>query len=113
MISEEQFDKLPRYVQDEIERLRRDRESLRAKLAQIDSGESAITWDEFDVHGDGRHAIPPGANVRFQLPSGEIAATLRDDCVMIQADKCGGVVLVQPMSSNVVRLRVGGYWREG
>lgn len=113
----ERIAKLPKWAQEEIIHLRLDNTSLCAKLAQIDSGESPITWDEFNVHDDGRHAIPPGANVRFQLQSGEIVLRIEEGYLKAQAVRFAGSgtgsILVQPEVSNSIRLRVGDYWREG
>jgi hypothetical protein len=110
-ITDERIAKLPRWAQRHIERLERDRDSLRAKLAQIDSGESPVVWDEYNLHGEGHHAIPARARVLFTLPSGGvIEVSLRSDHVEVRAERYGSII-TQPTASNVLRIRDGEYWR--
>jgi hypothetical protein len=116
MITREQFERLPKYAQKQIEQLRRTIGHLKEEIQQLSCEETAdlrVGWhddlslDTPAVHFKDRPAF-------FQLGTGpggypdEIQVSVKEDerglYLLVMAVR--GRILVEPDSSNVVKLRM-------
>lgn len=75
MLTDKQWQRLPKYVRDHIARVENKLERKEEQLRAITSGDSPIWWTM--PLEDEKHGIPVRASVVFQLDGGSIQISVR------------------------------------
>lgn len=98
----EQFAKLPKWAQMEINRLNADLKAEQETLAAI-NGDPAVMPVVSWHHLMQEHPLPDHCSVRMNLPKGHVEFQIIDDYVRVS---CYHNLIVMPSASNTVHLRV-------
>ena len=123
-LSQQQFVKLPRYVQDYIEVLERREEKLTQIVAENDDVvedrfvEIPEDWMTYSTRFTSARRIPDKDHVIFRFPPPAGLPQARYD-VTIKVDKdglldinCTNAMVVLPGSSNAIKLRPMGHYEQ-
>jgi hypothetical protein len=93
---EDRISKLPKWVQQYIQKLHRDTTILRHHLSQIElETPTAITWDAFS--SDASVGIPDRATITVETPKGIIQLNYRDDRIYVSGHD---TLVIEPRASN-------------
>lgn len=105
MLTDEQFDKLPKYARQEIADLRREKKDLTERIEDILGTESSRIYVEHDYRGQHTQYLPDRGRVYFELPTGRVQVYFNDGgkSLSIMADN---TVVALGQSSNVFRVTV-------
>jgi len=95
MITNEQFLKLPRWAQNEINKLRNDLERAERHAKQI-SGESATNTHMLVLLD--KKPLPSNSNIEFTLPDGRVTARVDGEKLYVTVPY--GRLNIQPTASN-------------
>lgn len=107
----EQFAKLSKWAQSHIESLER-KTSDDAKVIERLSDPGSIGNTDTLVYSYGIRPdvkLEKGSVIQFKLPGDDIECSVRNAYLYVTSNHDS--LIVQPQSSNVVRIRVGEYWR--
>jgi hypothetical protein len=97
--------KLPKWAQQEIERLENSVEYHKGRLAEsIPQGEGASDTIVYMGYGEEHVGLPNGTPIRFQTGDGVVEARVKGDTVEIHT--VGGSIGIFPHVSNVVGVKV-------
>lgn len=115
----EQLKKLPKYAQNEIERLRRDNDALRDEIAKAETGETNTWLRRFRGNGRDDVGLPPNSQIRFDLANTvetyvdvqvmKSSRYLAQEHLQIMASD---VLYVRSMASNLVAIEVPDRWKD-
>jgi len=92
---------LPKWAQQEMERLERDRDAWKEKAfyAATEGGltDTAIRWRPLPDRG-----VPIGSTIECKTNTGEIEARMRGEDARLEVRTLSGPIIIEPYTSNVV-----------
>ena len=103
MLTNEQFFKLPKWAQNEINSLRNNNESLQKQLDEMFGHSDTNT---FMRSGMDRKGLPNNSNIEFNLPNGNIEVRIDKGALSIYGSYTRGRLAIFPNVSNVVRVEI-------
>jgi hypothetical protein len=90
---------LPKWAQQEMERLERERDSWKEKVFYA-AAEKGFTDTSLRYRPEPDRGLPIGSTVVFKTITGEIEARMKDAKLEVRA--LSGLVVIEPYTSNVV-----------
>jgi len=109
-MTDEQIAKSPKYIRDEVTRLRQEVERLRDELkAQQQQEPTRIKWGWGMLCGEAQGYLRDGETIHFTVPRGRFSSAIR---VKLLRDKEGidinadGTLMIECHSSNGVMIRL-------
>lgn len=102
----ERIEKLPKWAQAYIAKLQRDVQFWKKAAGQIANSDKAmISWRLLRESV----GIPDRATVAFQLETGAVEISMRDNMLYVHSERC---LIIYPVAANAVRIIVESKRRE-
>jgi hypothetical protein len=103
MMTQEQFDRLPKYAQYYIQKLESDIKHWKDRLDAMSDENSPITWSS----GHETYGLHPHTTIQFELEEGYVQISL-NSCNRISL-RASGKLIILPSATNSAFIENAGY----